>query len=288
MNNKIMLILSLACFFNIAQPQVAQADPPYVTGQLGLTSAQIQQKFPSIIEQNLSATRVQWVLTQMTNQELSDLGMAYVRATAGATGKLDAVVIAHASPLTKIRWGQAKAGSLLGGNSGTGGSGAGGKQCPGCLVRGFVSVQGLPAVNVDMTFNEIYLEFRTATEGALSRSGAMFETLNFIASRTTIAYAAGYGVGTIATKIMERYCPDIMVTIGGTIDAALYNISHATTGWGQGSATAHLDDLFQQPVIYSNPGDYWSLGAQAATVGNNCDWCSLTLEQFFDKSRPHS
>jgi len=77
------------------------------------------------------------------------------------------------------------------------------------------------APTVDMTLNEVYLNFRTLPVGSLSVQSSIYETAQFAGKNLVYAWGVGYGFGTGITYLMQTYAPSwyygsFVDVVGGT------------------------------------------------------------------------
>lgn len=120
---------------------------------------------------------------------------------------------------------------------------------------GIVHPMGGP--NITMTPYEIYLDFRTAPEGALGVAGSLWESGVYISSEVAPAYGAGYAVGTVINNLIENYDPSLEDTIGGTVSGMASDIEDAGTELMRGDYEASFDSLFGggSPVLPEDSGN---------------------------------
>jgi hypothetical protein len=117
-----------------------------------------------------------------------------------------------------------------------------------------------PRPTVDMTLEEIYLEFRTAPVGSLSPAGALAETAQFVGVRLSAAGWAGTQIGGAISWLIQNYAPELDNAIGATIATMFDNFWLATDEVHQGHYEAAFDDLFGFPVTWSsNPWGDWDI-----------------------------
>ena len=117
-----------------------------------------------------------------------------------------------------------------------------------------------PRPTIDMTLEEIYLEFRTAPVGGLSAEASLAETAIFAGRYLRSPLGWGAAAGAAIHILIETFDPDIDDDIGGTIDAMIENFWDATGEVQQGHFEAAFDSLFGFPVTWSsNPWGDWDL-----------------------------
>jgi hypothetical protein len=116
----------------------------------------------------------------------------------------------------------------------------------------------MAAPTVDMTIEEIFLEFRTAPIGSLSVQGALSETAMFAGKNIALAWWAGDEIGTQLNNAINAYDPSLGDTIGGTVNGMVNAIQGAANDVQQGDYLKGVDDLFGLPIWDSGDpsGDY--------------------------------
>lgn len=239
--------------------------------------AAIHRNFPQIIEQNfaqLGAARVTALVDSMTDRELHDLAQLYVNASADTSrmqsllpvlaNRLDAGRLARISKHfgyaatydAVVRVAPAKAFEFTQRSSpayaapATGAVIAPPRAVASGMGQSLKSGTGFasPAADIgrflDMTPNEIYLDFRTAPVGALGPTGALYETANVLAVGVGRAATVGVMVGTVARRLIETYSPELYDAIGGTVAAAVDNIESANGAVSRGHYEEAAGDLF--------------------------------------------
>jgi hypothetical protein len=113
-----------------------------------------------------------------------------------------------------------------------------------------------------MTLEEIYLEYRTAPIGSLSRAGALAETAQFAGVHLAGAAWAGQLIGTGISWLIQTYAPSLDDAIGGTIGGMIDNFWSASNEMQEGHFEAAFDSLFGFPVTYgSDPYGDWDISA---------------------------
>lgn len=131
-----------------------------------------------------------------------------------------------------------------------------------------------PRPTVDMTLEEIYLEYRTAPIGSLSPAGALAETAQFAGMRLTLAYATGYWIGTQISTLIQFFAPDLDNAIGATIGTMIDDFWAASSEVEQGHFEAAFDDLFGFPVTNSSdPWGDWDIAAPMVEYYQYTDSC---------------
>jgi hypothetical protein len=133
-----------------------------------------------------------------------------------------------------------------------------------------------PRPTVDMTLEEIYLEFRTAPVGSLSPAGALAETAQFAGMRLSAAGWAGTAIGTGLSWLIQHYAPDLDNAIGATIATMIDNFWSASNEVQQGHYEAAFDDLFGFQVTWSsNPWGDWDIDTPMVSYyqsSGTCGW----------------
>lgn len=206
---------------------------------LGTTPAEIHARFAHIIERNFESGDTDGVLSRLTDGELHALARDYGRETRGDTSHLLKVLARRASARNL---GRVSAHFGLTNTYRAIGSDAPSDVAAAFYAGHFSKMQAAP--DVDMTLEEIYLEFRTAPGGSLSLLGALEEAATYIATKVSVGFGAGYAVGTAASYLLETFAPDTNVAIGGTIDAALTNLQAAAAAFMAGAYESDLASMF--------------------------------------------
>jgi hypothetical protein len=117
-----------------------------------------------------------------------------------------------------------------------------------------------PRPTIDMTLEEIYLEFRTAPIGSLSPSASLAEMAMFAGRYLSPSLAAGAAVGTAISWLIQNYAPGVDNAIGATIATMIDNFWDATGEVQQGHYEAAFDDLFGFQVTWSSdPFGDWDI-----------------------------
>jgi len=121
---------------------------------------------------------------------------------------------------------------------------------------------------IDMTLEEIYLEFRTAPVGSLGPTAAFAETTMYAATAIGKAWAVGYTIGTGISMVIQKYDPSLDDAIGGTIDAAIQNIDEKvnemenaiSNALSEGAAQRTTDSMYGNAITNSlNPYGDWDV-----------------------------
>jgi hypothetical protein len=236
---------------------------------IGTTPAEIEHRFVRVITANLANAGTGSRIAHLSDKELAAIarhagqGAAADRAellklfatrldvaslvrTARAFGRdpVQAAVHAYSSPGIQAAFDAAVAGLAAPPPEGGGGSGTSPYPSP-----------SPPRPTVDMTLEEIYLEYRTAPVGSLSPAGALAETAQFAGYRLSAAYASGYFIGKGISWLIETYAPNLNDAIGATIGSMIENFWDASGEVEIGHYEAAFDDLFGFPV--TNSSDPW-------------------------------
>jgi hypothetical protein len=131
-----------------------------------------------------------------------------------------------------------------------------------------------PRPTVDMTLEEIYLEYRTAPIGSLSPAGALAETAQFAGVRLSFWLGVGTGIGSGISWLLEHYAPDVNDAIGGTIANMIENFWEASGQIGDGHFEAAIDQLLGFPVTNSSdPWGDWDIDTPMVEYYRSGDIC---------------
>ncbi len=242
----------------------------------------IHANFTQIIEQNfarLDARSASRLVDNLSDRELADLAQLYVNAAAD-TGRparlldllatrldgahlgrlsrsfgyadVDAAV-QRAAPAKAFAFSQSSsptftapvAGAMLAAAIGPAATGA---------AQPMATSTG-PYLN--MTPNEIYLDFRTAPVGALGVSGALFETGITMYGALYWAYEGGYYVGTQFANLVQTYDWPLWLQISNLIGGAMAPITNALTPQALGTAQKGAVGIYQvTPMQYNDYGSF--------------------------------
>jgi hypothetical protein len=269
---RIVLLCALGCA-SACNATVPDSNPAGSSPQ-GQTPKEIHDRFATIIEHNFNTSTANLV-DRLHDDELASLAERYADATGGQTaplldrmastlpaGSLTRVAQAFGYKATAAAVARKAppqvAGEFLAAMAGSDAAAVSGPQ--------------RAAPTVDMTINEVYLEFRTAPVGSLSVSGALAETAMFVGGRLAFAYSTGYAVGTGIRWLLENYAPSVDNAIGAGVASVVDSLSRATDYVEQGQLEQDLDGLFGSPIESS--GDYsgdWDVSdAMDAVIGDDC------------------
>jgi hypothetical protein len=263
---------------------------------IGTTPDAVHSNFASVIEANFANGATETLIKRLSDKELAAIARRY-QAVAGTQGTpllktlasrisddgmvrvarafdpqaVRAAVTAYAPVSVRRSFDSKMIGvqpNLLPGGGENGGGGGGGGTPPGTGAS--------PAPTVDMTLDEIYLEYRTAPVGSLSPAGALSETAMFAGARLSAAAGVGYTIGTQINGLIDEYDPALGDAIGGTIDATVNSYHDAVNEVEQGHYQSAWDDMFGFPVSNSgNVGGDWDVSVPMEDYyggGGSCGW----------------
>jgi hypothetical protein len=218
----------------------------------GTTPAAIHANFPTVVYNNLNTSAAATRLAHFSAQDVQDLMLAYARNNRGNTTPLIALIKVKA-PAQLARFTTA-ANNAVAGYTGT--------SMP-MQNKMYLRPQALPppvapAPTVDMTLQEIYLEFRTATAGSLSVNGAIAETIQFAGPRLLGWFGAGYSVGTVFNWLIQTYAPNTYDAIGGTLDGMIQNFFDAVNN-AIADGKDMIDIMNEMGLVL---GDFWTIDPQ--------------------------
>jgi hypothetical protein len=246
---------------------------------IGTTPEAIHRNFLKVVTQNLANAGTATRVARLSDRELAAIarhaargapaeragllklfaqrldGRSLVRiARAFGRAPTEAAVRAYAGKATRDAFDGEVAGIMAppddeGGGGGTGGTSSYPTPSP-------------PRPTVDMTLEEIYLEYRTAPIGSLSPAGALAETSQFAGVRLSFWLTVGTGIGTGISWLLEHYAPDVNDAIGGTISNMIENFWEASGQIQEGQFEAAIDQLLGFPVTTSSdPWGDWDIDA---------------------------
>jgi hypothetical protein len=227
------------------------------TSILGNDPQQIQANFASIIESNFRTGNAEEIVRNLSNKELSDLAYRYQSNSTRGTKSLLRIMATRLSDQGLVKVGQAFGRDNVQDAVNTYSSPeVKAAVMPKLAVLPETSmVMPMATPTVDMTIQDIYLEFRTAPVGSLSVRGALAETAIFSARYIAVAAWAGNEIGTQIYNVIATYDPSLNDAIGGTVYNMVGQIQSAQTDVLQGQYLKGVDDLFGDPV--------WSSGNRA-------------------------
>jgi hypothetical protein len=182
---------------------------------IGTTVAEVNAKFVGVITANLEKSTSTKVLASMSANELQDLAYGWARNSGGNTLALSAL-IQKSAPTQSARFALAitNARAAYTGTNPT-------LTARMRLIEPEVSAPTPPYPTLDMTLEEIYLEFRTAGEG-LSVLASLWETATFAGTNLFGAFTAGYTVGLGIDWLVQTYDPLLWDDIGN-LEGSLVN-----------------------------------------------------------------
>jgi hypothetical protein len=194
---------------------------------IGTTPAQIHTRFASVIYSNLNNGSAAARLARLSNKEMQDLALAYERNT-GVVNDLTALIRVRA-PAQLARF------APMANNAVAGYTKTSPYYAAKIALRPAAGVvPSAPAPTLDMTLEEIYLEFRTAPVGALSVEASVYSTASYAMINLTAAWTAGYIIGSGVHWLIETYAPEWDNKIGSTLDGLLTGLASSTValqGW---------------------------------------------------------
>lgn len=251
---------------------------------LGHDAASIDAKFASVIESNFSGADAEQRLNRLSDTELAAIAHHY-QANAGTQN----------TPLLHTFAARLSDASLMrvGGAFGQAATAAAVQRYASAPVRASFlakssaipaltpvdsanSAPGTtagPAPTIDMTLEEIYLEYRTAPVGSLSPASAMAETAMFASQRVFWSATVGTAVGTGISALITKYDPSLGDSIGGTIGGTIEAAELAETEVERGHYQSAYDALFDYPVT-----DYTAVNVQF-----DSDWnVAEPMDEYYD------
>ena len=133
-----------------------------------------------------------------------------------------------------------------------------------------------PRPNLNMTLEEIYLEFRTAPVGSLTPSAALAETAMYAGTWLYASYKVGQAVGNDLHQLILTYNPSLDVAIGATIGSMIENFLMSTDAVQQGHYEAAFDDLFGFSVTWSSdPFGDWDISTPMVEYYQSSGTCGF-------------
>lgn len=143
--------------------------------------------------------------------------------------------------------------------------------------------------NVNMTLNEIYLNFRTAPVGSLGPAAAAYETTVYASRHLGVAYGAGYTIGTGISLLLQNFAPSVHMAIGGIVYGAVESLVNVFTSGNIGDTGKVQEEVSWNfalgnisPILASTGGDYavvaeWNANAGGGGCGGDPDGCPILL-----------
>jgi hypothetical protein len=222
----------------------------------GNTPQEIHAQFASIIESNFRTGNAEKVIQNLSAKELNDLATRYRIESKVGTSPLLAIMATRLSDTSLVKIASAFGRDDVQAAVNTYASAeVKAAVTPELAVLPTASmVTPMAAPTVDMTIQEIYLEFRTAPLGSLSVGGALSETAMFAGKDIAAAWWVGDAIGTQLSNAIQEYDPALDDAIGGTVSGMVNQIQGAANDVQQGELLKGVDDLFNGPVWGS--GDY--------------------------------
>lgn len=224
----------------------------------GNTPQQIHERFTSIIENNFRTGKAETIIHNLSAKELNDLAVRYKAESTLGTEPLLAIFAKRLSDRSLVKvataFGVANVQSAVNAYSSSEVKAAFASDIATVPVTSGVTPMAGPAPTVDMTIQEIYLEFRTAPIGSLSVEGALSETAMFAGKDIAISWWIGTQIGNQINNAINEYDPSLGDAIGGTVSGMVNAIQNAANDVQQGELLKSIDDLFDLPVWDS--GDY--------------------------------
>ena len=262
-------LVSLSVF-----PMVSRADIPCgevvtkVTGVTpsnpiqGNTPQQIHERFTALIENNFETGKAEQIVQNLSAKELSSLATRYQAESTQGTTPLLAIMAKRLSDHSLVKvaaaFGSTNVANAVNTYSSQSVRDAFTTELAAAPIPTGVKPMAGPAPTVDMTIEEIYLEFRTAPIGSLSIPGALSETAMFAGKNLSLAAWAGWEIGGQINNTINEYDPSLGDAIGGTEQGMLNAIQNAGNDVQQGQYLKGVDDLFGLPIWESGDpsGDY--------------------------------
>lgn len=170
--------------------------PPTASAAPGRTPAEIHERFSGVVWSNLNTPAAAARLESLSEFEMQKLAGLYINASHG--GPPLQGIIKQNAPGQAARYERAVVAVLA--------------------QRGIDPVRRWPAPrqkvgapNDFMTFDEIFMEFRTAGSSVAT---AIYETSRFAGGELWWAAAAGYAAGSVISYGLQTYCPTCDNAIG--------------------------------------------------------------------------
>ncbi|MFT7722312.1 MAG: hypothetical protein QM788_05720 [Roseateles sp.] len=93
---------------------------------------------------------------------------------------------------------------------------------------------------VGYTIGEVYLSFRTAPVGSLGVAGALYETASFVGTRLSVAYGAGYALGSAINSLWSTYSPSTYAVSSNLLGQAVDGFASSVSSLMNGTAFSAL------------------------------------------------
>ena len=171
---------------------------------IGTTPAEIHARFPGVIWRNLSMPKAALRLSRLSDFEMEKLAITYINASNG--GPPLQGLIAKYAPSQLSRYQRAIALVLQ-------------RPVVGIYPPPVRPVRKAAAPTNFMTFDEIYMEFRTAQVGSWGAEIALYETARYAGGELTWAAGAGWAVGEAISYGMKEYCDACQMGVGAVANA---------------------------------------------------------------------
>ncbi|WP_333680669.1 hypothetical protein [Dyella sp.] len=236
--------------------------------RLGSSPNEIHENFASIIESNFQYGSTEHILNNLSERELQDLAKFYTANTQGKSQPLLKVFAQNLSDQSLIRVAKAfgtepvKAAVNSYATANTR-SAFDTKIAALDSVAPTVSptselVTPMATPTLDMTIQEIYLEFRTAPVGSVGPTAAIAETSMYVGKNVAVAASVGWAIGTEINNLIETYDPSLNEAIGGTVAGMVDAANQSLDLTKQGQYQSSFDALFGYPVSTSGnrAGDF--------------------------------
>ena len=250
---------------------------------IGTTPEAIQRNFIGVVTRNLANAGTAGRIARLSDRELDGIarhaaqgtpvdraallklfatrldGASLVRvAQAFGRAPVEAAVRTYADPATRSAFALGIAGLVAPPPEGGGGGGS------------------YPRPNLNMTLEEIYLEFRTAPVGSLTPSAALAETAMYAGTWLYASYKVGQVVGDELHQLILTYNPSLDAAIGETIGSMIENFWMASGALEQGHYEAAFDDLFGFSVTWgSDPFGDWDISTPMVEYYQSTGTCGF-------------
>ncbi|WP_147292993.1 hypothetical protein [Dyella psychrodurans] len=251
--------LTTADFRYVGQPVLQSSK-----SRLGSTPDEVQANFADIIEANFQYGSTEHLLNGLSERELNDLADLYAIRTQGNTQPLLKIFAKRLSDQSLIRvakvFGTKQVSAAV--NEYASPDIQSSFNTKVAAIDPVQPLSGLAtpmaAPTLDMTLQEIYLEFRTAPVGSVGPTAAIAETTMYSAIWLTAAWKTGTAIGNQLHDLIVTYDPSLDDAIGGTVAGMVDQANQSWDQFTQGEYQNSFDALFGYPVTNSeNPaGDF--------------------------------
>jgi hypothetical protein len=265
-------------------------------------SPAIHANFAQIVEQNfarLDSPGAGKLVDNLSNRELHDLAQLYVNSVADTGHQarlLDVLASRLDSPrLTRlskffgyadvdaaiVRSAPSKESAFSQASSPAYAAPVAGAMLVGAAAAGSgVSTMTSVGQFLDMTPNEIYLDFRTAPVGAMGVSGALFETGVVMYGAAWVAFWGGYYAGTAFANLCQTYdlplWDQIVNIVGTTMTPITTAVSPTSLGSAQKNAVSIYQVTSQQYTSFDQAsGDYQDTAEWTEYWGGGSGGCRI-------------